>query len=216
MRFQQTCAAVQAKGVEDTAGYRYTRLISANDVGADPAEPALDSAHFHAMASTLSDHWPATMTTLSTHDTKRQEDVRARLAVIAEEPQSWATEVTAWHARALELAAGQPPPAAPTEYLFWQTLVGAWPIDDDRLTGYLRKAMREAKQETSWTDPDLRYEAAAIDFVRRAVADAEIARRVAAFVHSVISRRYTRRIPLGAKLFTATFHARRTRRLSGL
>ena len=184
VRFQQTCAAVQAKGVEDTAAYRYTRLLSANEVGADPDRPGQDSAHFHAIASRLSDDWPTTMTTLSTHDTKRQEDVRARLAVLAEEPLSWATEVSAWHARALEVAAGRPPEPA-TEYLLWQTLVGAWPIDDDRLIEYLRKAMREAKQATSWTEPDSRYEAAAIDFVRRAVADAAIADRVAAFVRSI-------------------------------
>ena len=110
--------------------------------------------------------------------------------------------MTAWHARALEVAAAQPPPAAPTEYLFWQTLVGAWPIDDDRLTGYLRKAMREAKQETSWTDPDSRYEAAAIGFCRRAVADAEIARRMAAFVRSIEPAATAN--SLGAKLVQLT------------
>src|SRR5262249_7808422 len=143
VRFQQTCAAVQAKGVEDTASYRWTRLVSASEVGADPDQPGRSVAGFHDFARRLSEDWPATMTTLSTHDTKRQEDVRARLAVRAESPSAWAAEVTAWHARASGLP-GARPPDPPTEYLMWQTLVGAWPIDDDRLTAYLRKAMREA------------------------------------------------------------------------
>jgi len=181
VRFQQTCAAVQAKGVEDTATYRWTRLVSANEVGADPDQPGRSVAGFHDFASRLSEDWPASMTTLSTHDTKRQEDVRSRLAVLAESPAAWAAEVTAWHARASGLP-GARPPDPPTEYLMWQTLVGAWPIDDDRLTTYLRKAMREAKLTTSWTDPDSGYESAAISFFRRAIADSEIAERVAAFV----------------------------------
>jgi len=181
VRFQQTCAAVQAKGVEDTAAYRWTRLASANEVGADPDRPGCDVADFHDFARRLSEDWPATMTTLSTHDTKRQEDVRARLAVLAESPGAWAAEVTAWHARAAGLS-GARPPDPPTEYLMWQTIVGAWPIDDDRLTAYLRKAMREAKLTTSWTDPDSGYESAAISFFRRAVADSEVAGRISAFV----------------------------------
>jgi (1->4)-alpha-D-glucan 1-alpha-D-glucosylmutase len=181
VRFQQTCGAVQAKGAEDTAMYRWTRLISANEVGADPDQPGRSVADFHDFARRLSEDWPGTMTTLSTHDTKRQEDVRARLAVLAESPAAWAAEVTAWHARACELP-GARPPDPPTEYLMWQTIVGAWPIDDDRLTSYLRKAMREAKITTSWTDPDSGYEAAAISFARHAIADSEIAGRIAAFV----------------------------------
>jgi len=181
VRFQQTCGAVQAKGVEDTAMYRWTPLLSANEVGADPDQPGRSVADFHDFARRLSEDWPATMTTLSTHDTKRQEDVRARLAVLAESPAAWAAEVTAWHTRACELT-GAKPPDPPTEYLMWQTLAGAWPIDDERLTSYLRKAMREAKLTTSWTDPDSEYEAAAISFARRAIADSEIAGRIAAFV----------------------------------
>jgi (1->4)-alpha-D-glucan 1-alpha-D-glucosylmutase len=181
VRFQQTCGAVQAKGVEDTAMYRWTRLLSANEVGADPDQPGRSVADFHDFARRLSEGWPGTMTTLSTHDTKRQEDVRARLAVLAESPAAWAAEVTAWHARACGLP-GARPPDPPTEYLMWQTLVGAWPIDENRLTSYLRKAMREAKITTSWTDPDAGYEAGAISFARHAVADSEIAGRIAAFV----------------------------------
>src|SRR5262249_9931226 len=122
VRFQQTCAAVQAKGVEDTAAYRWTRLVSANEVGADPDKPSCSVADFHDFARRLSEDWPATMTTLSTHDTKRQEDVRARLAVLAESPSAWSAEVTAWHARAAGLPDARPPDP-PTEYLLWQTLV---------------------------------------------------------------------------------------------
>jgi (1->4)-alpha-D-glucan 1-alpha-D-glucosylmutase len=181
VRFQQTCAAVQAKGVEDTAAYRWARLVSANEVGADPDQPGRTVADFHDFARRLSEDWPATMTTLSTHDTKRQEDVRARLAVLAESTTAWAAEVTAWHARASGLP-GARPPDPPTEYLMWQTVVGAGPIDDNRLTAYMRKAMREAKLTTSWTDPDSGYESAAINFFRTAIADSEIAGRVAAFV----------------------------------
>ncbi len=181
IRFQQTCAAVQAKGVEDTAAYRWTRLASANEVGADPDHPSRSAAEFHRFARRLADDWPASMTTLSTHDTKRQEDVRARLAALAESPAAWAREVAIWHGRTTELTGG-PRLDPPTEYLMWQTLVGAWPIDADRLTTYLRKAMREAKLSTSWTDPDAKYEAGALSFARRALADSEISGRIAAFV----------------------------------
>jgi (1->4)-alpha-D-glucan 1-alpha-D-glucosylmutase len=201
VRFQQTCAAVQAKGVEDTAAYRWTRLVSANEVGSDPDRPAASPAEFHAFARRLSEDWPATMTTLSTHDTKRQEDVRARLAVLAEIPALWGREVAAWHDRAVHLMRARAPDP-PTEYLLWQTLVGAWPIDGDRLASYLRKAMREAKLTTSWTEPDPRYEAAAVRFAWLAVTDAELSGRIAAFVASIGAD--ARANALGAKLVQLT------------
>ncbi len=180
VRFQQVCGAVQAKGVEDMAGYRWTRLVSANEVGSDPDRPASSAAEFHEFARRLSEKWPATMTTLSTHDTKRQEDIRARLAVLAEYPEQWAREVSAWHDRGAALP-GSRAPDPPTEYLLWQTLVSAGPIDDERLTGYLRKAMREARLSTSWTEPDSHYESAVLSYASRALSDPEIARRVAEF-----------------------------------
>jgi (1->4)-alpha-D-glucan 1-alpha-D-glucosylmutase len=179
--FQQVCAAVQAKGVEDTAMYRWSRLVSANEVGADPDRPAAGTAGFHLIAQRLARDWPATMTTLSTHDTKRQEDVRARLAVIAESPAAWAREVSAWHKRAGQLAGGRLPDPD-TEYLLWQTLVGAWPIAADRLAGYLRKAMREATTMTSWTDPDTGYEDAVLGLAGDILADPDLAGRIGAFV----------------------------------
>ena len=199
--FQQTCAAVQAKGLEDTAMYRWPRLISANEVGADPARPATGAAEFHAFAARLARDWPATMTTLSTHDTKRQEDVRARLAVLAESPGAWAREVSAWHARALQLAGGQLPEAA-TEYLLWQTLAGSWPISEDRLVGYLRKAMREAKTRTSWIDPDSGYESAVTDLAGAVLADEMLADRIAAFVTWIAPDAIAN--SLGAKLVQLT------------
>ena len=108
------------------------------------------------------------MTTLSTHDTKRQEDIRARLAVLAEMPSEWGQQVMEWHERAVPAqssgSGGDAGPAvdADTEYLLWQTLAGAWPIGQERLNGYLTKAIREAKRRTSWTDSDPGYEAAVL------------------------------------------------------
>ncbi len=201
VRFQQTCAAVQAKGVEDTAGYRWTRLASANEVGADPDHPGRGPAAFHRFARRLTSDWPATMTTLSTHDTKRQEDVRARLAVLAESPQTWGNEVAAWHQRATGLTGAGPLDPA-TEYLLWQTIVGTWPIAGDRLAGYLLKAIREAKLLTSWTEPDTRYEAAVITFGQLALADDQIASRIAAFVGWLSPDARTN--SLGAKLVQLT------------
>ena len=114
VRFQQTCGPVMAKGVEDTAFYRWPRLTSLNEVGGDPERLAVSPAGFHAFAARLARDWPATMTTLSTHDTKRQEDVRARLAVLAEIPRRWAAEVAGWHDRAVTLTPGHAPSRTPS------------------------------------------------------------------------------------------------------
>jgi (1->4)-alpha-D-glucan 1-alpha-D-glucosylmutase len=169
VRFQQTCGPVMAKGIEDTAFYRYVRLTGLNEVGGDPAHLGLDPEELHAFASRQLETWPTTMTTLATHDTKRSEDVRARLSVIAELPQEWA----AWVRRTRAAAAphrGARLDAA-TEYLLLQTAVGAWPIDGDRLQGYATKAVREAKQHTAWVDPDTGYEADVAAFVTALVTE---------------------------------------------
>jgi (1->4)-alpha-D-glucan 1-alpha-D-glucosylmutase len=205
VRFQQTCSAVQAKGVEDTAEYRWTRLVSANEVGGDPGNPARTVTDFHRFAERLAASWPTGMTTLSTHDTKRQEDARARLAVLAEVPDEWGRELAIWRERLLSLAGAVRrvrAPDPPTEYLLWQTLVGAWPISDERLTGYLLKAMREAKLSTSWTNSDGSYEAAALSYARRILADPEISRRIDAFVRRI--RPAAAVHSLGAKLVQLT------------
>jgi (1->4)-alpha-D-glucan 1-alpha-D-glucosylmutase len=201
VRFQQTCGPVMAKGVEDTALYRWPRLAALNEVGGDPERLGLDTAEFHAFAGRLARDWPATMTTLSTHDTKRQEDLRARLAVLAEIPGDWAAEVARWHGLARSLTGGQGPEPS-TEYLLWQTLVGAWPVSSARIASYLVKAMREAKTRTSWTDPDEGYESAALAFAEAVLGEPGLTAAVTAFVGRIAPS--ARVNSLGAKLVQLT------------
>ena len=199
VRFQQTCGPVTAKGVEDTAFYRWSRLIARNEVGGEPGRLSVSAAGFHAFAARLAADWPATMTTLSTHDTKRGEDLRARLTVLTERPAEWAAAVADWHERARALGAA---PEPDTEYLMWQTLAGAWPIGPDRLTEYLYKAMREAKTRTSWTDQDTAYEDAVAGLARAVLADAGLAGSIAGFVARIEPD--ARVNSLGAKLVQLT------------
>jgi (1->4)-alpha-D-glucan 1-alpha-D-glucosylmutase len=205
VRFQQTTGPVQAKGVEDTAGYRWSRLVSLNEVGCDPDWLGTEPAEFHATATRLAADWPLTMTTLSTHDTKRQEDVRSRLAVLAEMPEEWGRRARQWHERAVKLrffgavAAAVDPD---TEYLIWQTLVGAWPIGAERLAAYLTKAMREAKRRTSWVSPDQEYEAAVLGLAARALDDPGVAESIAGFVTEIAADAAVN--SLGAKLVQLT------------
>jgi (1->4)-alpha-D-glucan 1-alpha-D-glucosylmutase len=199
--FQQTCGPVMAKGVEDTAFYRWSRLVARNEVGGEPGRVGVSPAEFHAFAGRLARAWPATMTTLSTHDTKRQEDVRARLAVLAESPLAWAREVAGWHDRAVALTGGRAP-EPDTEYLLWQTLAGAWPVSHQRLAGYLRKAIREAKTATSWTDPDEVYEATVAAFAEAVLADPVLAASVENFAANLAPA--ARANSLGAKLVQLT------------
>jgi len=201
VHFQQTCGPVMAKGVEDTAFYRWTRLIALNEVGGDPDRCGVTPAEFHAFAGYLARHWPATMTTLSTHDTKRGEDVRARLAVLAESAQAWRPQVERWHDRAVWLSGGRSPEPH-IEYLLWQTLVGAWPIDGDRLAAYLRKAMREAKTLTSWTEPDTGYESLVLGFAEKVLRDGELTGWITGFVAGLAGD--ARANSLGAKLVQLT------------
>jgi (1->4)-alpha-D-glucan 1-alpha-D-glucosylmutase len=167
VRFQQTSGAVMAKAVEDTAYYRWTRFVALNEVGGDPARFGLDLDDFHAAAAHREELAPRGMTTLSTHDTKRSADVRARLAVLSELPGWWADAVREFTRLARAAGAGVPDPAL--GHLLWQTLVGAWPLPPERLHAYLDKAMREARTRTSWTDPDEPFESA-----MHAVADAAL------------------------------------------
>ena len=199
--FQQVCGPVMAKGVEDTAFYRWSRLVALNEVGGDPDAFGTSPAEFHEFAARLARDWPASMTTLSTHDTKRQEDVRARLAVLAEIPEAWAAEVTRWHDRAEALATGAVP-EPDTEYLMWQTLAGGWPLDRERLTGYLRKAMREAKTRTSWTDPDPEYESQVLTFAELVLDDEELTGQIGRFVTGLAGDAGAN--ALGAKLVQLT------------
>ncbi|MFC5753313.1 malto-oligosyltrehalose synthase [Actinomadura rugatobispora] len=198
VRFQQTSAPLAAKGVEDTAFYRWSRMASLNEVGGDPSRFAIDPEDFHAYCAGVLRDWPATMTTLSTHDTKRQEDVRARLAVLAELPVPWTEAVGRWRAWAPKGSPLEPD----LEYLLWQTLVGAWPIAEDRLGEFLTKAMREAKTRTSWLDPDSEYEKAVLGYARRALVDEGLTADVGAFV--AMLEPYARVNALGQKLVQLT------------
>ncbi len=152
-RFQQTSGMVMAKGVEDNAFYRWTRLGSLTEVGGEPSEFAQDLDRFHARQAGRQETWPDGMTTLTTHDTKRGEDVRARIDVLAEIPAEWSEAV-----ETLEAAVGFGDPTFAN--LLWQATVGAWPIERDRLQAYAEKASREAGTSTAWTAPDEAFETA--------------------------------------------------------
>jgi (1->4)-alpha-D-glucan 1-alpha-D-glucosylmutase len=157
LRLQQTSGMVMAKGVEDCAFYRYNRLTSLNEVGGDPSEFAVAVEEFHAAMRTRQDGWPTAMTCTTTHDTKRGEDVRARITALSEAPEAWAAAL----GRLQSLA---PVPDDAFASLLWQAVLGAWDAEDvdlrDRLHAYAEKAMREAGDRTQWTAPDAAYESA--------------------------------------------------------
>ena len=164
VRLQQTWGPVMAKGIEDTTFYRWHRLVALNEVGGDPT--VLDTADpevLHSWAAHQQQHWPHGMTTLSTHDTKRSEDVRARLLALAGDPGTWQA-----CSDAFTEAADAHHVDRPTAHLLWQTLAGVGPIDTDRLHGYLVKAVREAKQHTTWVAPDEEYESRVLALADRA------------------------------------------------
>jgi (1->4)-alpha-D-glucan 1-alpha-D-glucosylmutase len=201
VRFQQTCGPVMAKGIEDTAFYRWFRLTALNEVGGDPEHFGVSPEEFHAFAGQLNEHWPKTMTTLSTHDTKRSEDVRARLGVLSEQPAAWSDAVREW--RRLSEDHRGPLLDGSTEYLFWQTLYGTWgPISEERMQGYLQKAIREAKLHTSWTSPDEEYEQTVAAFVTGVLADEAVLESVRRFADE--QTQYVRAATLGQKLVQLT------------
>jgi (1->4)-alpha-D-glucan 1-alpha-D-glucosylmutase len=182
MRFQQTTGPVTAKGVEDTAHYRYNRLVSLNEVGSDPARYGESPAAFHEKNARRLMRWPEAMLATSTHDTKRGEDVRARVNVLSEVPERWGAEVRRWREIARRFKRDVDGEAAPDkndEYLLYQTLVGAWPqrADDEalpvftaRIRAYMLKATKEAKRHTSWVNPSGEYDEAVEVFVTRLLA----------------------------------------------
>jgi (1->4)-alpha-D-glucan 1-alpha-D-glucosylmutase len=195
VRFQQTCGPVMAKAVEDTVYYRYTRLIGLGEVGGDPGRFGVAVPEFHAFAQRIATDWPMTMTTLSTHDTKRSEDVRARLAVLSERPGEWSDWVrTAWGMAAAHRDDRVDPL---TEYFLWQTVVGVWPISAERLGGCATKAVREAKLHTAWVDGDARYEAAVTRFCTGIANDPDVGRHVDAWLTATAPE--ARAVTLGQK-----------------
>jgi (1->4)-alpha-D-glucan 1-alpha-D-glucosylmutase len=164
-RFQQLSGPAMAKGVEDTALYRDTRLVARNEVGGNLGRFGRPVAELHRANADREARWPRSMLVTSTHDTKRGEDVRARLAVLSECPARWWPLADRWTGR---LAAGVDPSDA---LLLWQTMAGAWPLERERCLAYMEKAVREAGLHTTWTDPDPAYERAVAALVDRAYAD---------------------------------------------
>ena len=177
---QQLSGPLMAKSVEDTAFYRYHRLLALNEVGGVPDRPGMQPEAFHRVAAWRFEHWPDTLLATATHDTKRGEDGRARLAVLSEVPEAWGEAVGAWR----DMNAPLPPIHPADEYALYQSLVGAWPPelapDDeaglltlrDRLEGWLTKALREGKERSDWNDPDHEYEGRARSFLREALRPA--------------------------------------------
>lgn len=185
MKAQQYSGPVMAKGLEDTAFYRYNRFVALNEVGGEPDRFGLSANAFHRANAQRAKHWPSAMLGTSTHDTKRGEDTRARLAVLADLPEEWTRQVQGWsrllRARRGDVE-GNAPPDRNDEYLLYQLLIGSWPVEmldevdakgletyGERIAGALEKSMREAKLHSSWAMPDEAYETAMQTFARDAL-----------------------------------------------
>jgi (1->4)-alpha-D-glucan 1-alpha-D-glucosylmutase len=172
LRFQQFTSPVMAKGVEDTVFYCYNRMIGLNEVGGAPANDGLNIEEFRSYCARMQGSFPLTMNTLSTHDTKRSDDVRARLAALTEIPGRWKTALHRW-SRMNARHKTNTLPDKNTEYFLYQTLIGAWPISKDRLLAYMEKATREAKEQTSWTQQNKEFEDALRSFIGTILASPE-------------------------------------------
>ncbi len=188
LKVQQFTGPMMAKSLEDTAFYRYHRLLALNEVGGDPAANAIPIDAFHAMMRTRSTEWPHGMTATATHDTKRGEDARARIMALAEIPGEWTSAVARWkvlNAPHLVLDGGMRAPSATSEYMLYQALLGAWQPDDtafpQRMQAYALKAAREGKEETSWLNPHAAYEAGVEAFVARILDRSVSAEFISAF-----------------------------------
>jgi len=192
MKLQQYTGPVQAKGVEDTAFYRYNLLASLNEVGGDPAHFGTAPAEFHAASRRRRESWPHAMLASATHDTKRGEDARARLNVLSEMPEEWGRYLSVWariNASNRSSVDGEPAPDRNDEYLFYQSLLGIWPHGADsgedllpRLREYMLKAAREAKVHTSWITQNEPYERALVRFVERTMTGPTARRFLSAFL----------------------------------
>ncbi|HEX7235870.1 MAG TPA: malto-oligosyltrehalose synthase [Gammaproteobacteria bacterium] len=184
LKFQQLSGPIMAKGLEDTAFYRYNRFIALNEVGSDPRRVGSSAQEFHALNAARAKHSPRALSATATHDTKRGEDARARLAVLTELPDEWAEQVREWRRLLRGDEPAEAPPDVNDEYYFYQSLLGAWPPElcdsreldrralaelRDRLHGAMRKAVREAKRRSSWAAPDEHYESALLRLVDAAL-----------------------------------------------
>jgi len=184
LRFQQFTSPVMAKGVEDTAFYCFNRMIGLNEVGGDPATDGLSLEQFHEYCRRMQSTRPLTMTTLATHDTKRGDDVRARLAVLTEIPGRWRLAAQRWAKMNARLKT-KGFPDRNTEYFLYQTMLGAWPISEDRLQAYMLKAMREAKEQTAWTQQNKEFEDALHAFIHQIINAPEFVDDLSATVKKI-------------------------------
>jgi (1->4)-alpha-D-glucan 1-alpha-D-glucosylmutase len=169
-RFQQTTPAVMAKGVEDTAFYRYARLLALNDVGGDPSRFGIPVERFHEGCLERAERFPMNLLTTQTHDAKRSGDVRIRIAMLASMAEDWSSHVLRWFELTEPLRLGGAPDDA-ERYFIFQTLAGAWPFESERLEAYVEKALREAKRNTNWIEPNTEWEGAAKRFCRALYGD---------------------------------------------
>ncbi len=198
VRFQQTCGPALAKGVEDTAFYRMHRLVALAEVGGDLDAFDRDGpAVLHRWAQTQAGDWRYGLTTLSTHDTKRSEDVRARLLALAEDTAGWDATWAPLRTQAAEAGVD-----LRDAYLLLQTVLGAWPLGEERLTAYLQKALREGKARTTWTEPDEAYESKVLALARQVLSPGRMHSAVAEFVEAAAAA--TRVTTLAAKLVQLT------------
>jgi (1->4)-alpha-D-glucan 1-alpha-D-glucosylmutase len=183
-RFQQTTPPVVAKGVEDTAFYRYARLLALCDVGGDPGRFGISAERFHEANAERAQRFPEAMLTTMTHDTKRSADVRARMAALTWMPSRWESVVRTW----LELSEPLRDGGAPDDlerYFLLQTLVGAWPIEAERVKAYMEKALREAKRNTSWVEQNVEWEQAVMNFIDGVYADRALRRELDGFAREL-------------------------------
>lgn len=184
-RFQQLSPAIMAKGVEDTAFYRYLRLLCLNEVGGDPDRFGLSVQELHAANAERQQRFPEGLLTTQTHDTKRSGDARARLAALSWIPERWRERTLRWAEIGQPLREGSDAPDASEEYLIHQTLLSVWPIGTDRLHAYLLKALREGKRNTSWADPQERWEQDVLAFTHRLLGSAEFRADFEPFVQEI-------------------------------
>jgi (1->4)-alpha-D-glucan 1-alpha-D-glucosylmutase len=185
MKFQQFCGPAMAKGVEDTVFYSYNRMIALNEVGGDPGRFGASTDNFHRFCGDLQKKWPASMLSSSTHDTKRSEEVRARISLLSEMPDQWSKTLRTWSANNNKFKS-QGMPDRNTEYFLYQTMIGAWPIPIERLLPYMEKACREAKKQTSWLAPNDEFEAALRSFVEALYGSEDFLKSLEKFVKPLV------------------------------
>lgn len=196
-RMQQTSSPVMAKGVEDTAFYRYLRFAARNEVGTDPSVFARRPDDFHEWSADVARSMPATLLASTTHDTKRNEDVRWRMAALSQLPEQWSAAIARWHKLSERHRQSREPanasdasewPDPATEYLLYQTLIGAYPLTADRAQQYMTKATKEAKRYTSWTEPNPAFDDGLKRFIEALTADTEFMADFEHFAGPVVAK----------------------------